>query len=136
MLNCELCTTYGEFICKKCFVNYALKHENIIECSERTSLEGNKLFYSNDSGINYYSCLLFNKVTNCKECSNQNICNKCENGYIESNNKTLCTKKNDIINNETIPTNGSTLNFCSSLVEYCIKCNDNFIAINVKQKLT
>ena len=126
MLNCELCTTYGEFICKKCFVNYALKHENIIECSERTSLEGNKLFYSNDSGINYYSCLLFNKVTNCKECSNQNICNKCENGYIESNNKTLCTKKNDIINNETIPTNGSTLNFCSSLVEYCIKCNDNF----------
>jgi len=44
MPNCEFCSTYGEFQCKRCFINYSFKHENNIVCSEKTLLEGNKFF--------------------------------------------------------------------------------------------
>ena len=127
MPNCEFCSTYGEFICKRCFSNYALKHENNIDCSEKTLLERNKYFYTNDSGINYYSCLLFNKVENCEECYKKDIFDKCKNGYNEYNNGTLCIKKNDLDdNNETKIINDSAFISCHSSIKYCIRCNDEY----------
>ena len=127
MPNCEFCSTYGEFQCKRCFINYSFKHENNIVCSEKTLLEGNKFFYTNDSGINYYSCLLFNEVKNCEECSKKDICDKCKNGYTEYNNNKLCVKKNETDdNNKTKIINDTTLIQCSALIKYCNKCNENY----------
>ena len=100
---------------------------NNIDCSEKTLLERNKYFYTNDSGINYYSCLLFNKVENCEECYKNDICDKCKNGYNEYNNGTLCIKKNDLDdNNETKIINDSAFISCPSLIKYCIRCNDEY----------
>ena len=55
----------NNFICKQCKVNYALKHDENILCVEKTSLQGNNNYYTNDTGINYYSCSLYNNALNC-----------------------------------------------------------------------
>ena len=57
------------FKCNKCQTNYALKRENNYECVLKTSIENDKHFYTNDSGITYYSCSLYNTISNCNECS-------------------------------------------------------------------
>jgi len=77
---------WRDIICKRCFSNYALKHDNNVDCSEKALFEKNKLFDTNDSGINYYSCLLFNEVENCEECSKKDICDKCKKSYNDYNN--------------------------------------------------
>ena len=101
MPNCELCSTNGRFICKKCFANYSFKreNENNIQCVEKTTLNDERTFYTNDSGINYYSCTFYNKVNNCEECLNGESCEKCISPNILFNNKKLCALQSDIDNN-------------------------------------
>ena len=125
MANCELCSTYGDFICKKCFINYSFKHENNIQCSDKTSLEGNNYFFTNDSGINYYSCSLYNDVTNCDKCSNKETCDECKNPYMKYNENKLCALQTEVENNIYAYNNEGLLAPCSSLIQDCHKCNDS-----------
>ena len=91
--NCDECSNGNT--CDKCKTDYALKHSDTVQCELKSSLEEDKHFYTNDSGINYYSCLLNNDIPNCDECTNGNTCDKCETGYEFNNIKTLCIKKSD-----------------------------------------
>ena len=81
----------NNFICEECKTNYVFKHDNILECSLKSELETNKEFYTNDSGINYYSCSnsLYNDVLYCKEC-NEKSKSKCQNGDDLVNHDTKC----------------------------------------------
>ena len=122
---CQKCDVENNnFICKECSSTFSLKHDSSIACEETTSLEGNKNFYTNDSKINYYSCRLFNDALNCDECSNKEICVKCQNGYDMYNDNKLCVRQGDIDNNIFIWTNGNLLMPCSSLIKDCHQCND------------
>ena len=125
MSNCEYCSTYGDFVCKKCSINYSLKHDNNIACVETTSLEGNNNYYTNDSKINYYNCRLFNEVENCGECSNKETCDKCQTGFNKYNENKLCVRQSDIDNNIFIWTNDNILTPCSNLIENCRRCNNS-----------
>ena len=124
LANCETCSTYGDFTCKKCFASYSLKHDNSVTCEEKTSLEGNVNFYTNNSGIDYYSCRLYHDVLNCEKCTSKEICEECQSGYNIYNDKRLCAKQGDIDNNIFTWTNDGKLMLCSSAIKDCQRCND------------
>ena len=124
MTNCEKCTANEDFICKNCFNTYSFKHDNNIECEVKTSLQNDPKFFTNDTGINYYSCAKFSEVENCDECSSEEICHKCKSGFDLYNNGTLCAQQNDIDNNIFILTPNGLLSPCSSLIKDCHKCNE------------
>ena len=125
MSNCEKCNSNNNnFICKQCFVNYAVKHDINIECSDKLLLENNNNYYSNDSGNNYYSCSLYNDVKNCLECSTKETCSKCESNIYELvNSNTLCVLKTDKESNMYYYNPEINLYTpCSDLISYCNKC--------------
>ena len=124
MTNCEKCTANEDFICKNCFNTYSFKHDNNIECEVKTSLQNDPKFFTNDTGVNYYSCAKFSEVENCDECSSEEICHKCKSGFDLYNNGTLCVQKSDIDNNIYIWTPNGLLSPCSSLIKDCHKCNE------------
>jgi len=124
MTNCEKCLANEDFICKNCFNTYSFKHDNNIECETKTSLQNNPKFFTNDTGVNYYSCAKFSEVENCDECSSEEICHKCKSGFDLYNNGTLCVEKSDIDNNIYIWTPNGLLSPCSSLIKDCHKCNE------------
>ena len=124
MANCEYCSTYGDFTCKKCFSSYSFKHDNSITCEEKITLEGNNYFYTNDSKVNYYSCRLYHDALNCEKCSSKEICDECQSGYGMYNNNKLCARQGDIDNNIFTWTNDDILVLCSSAIKDCERCND------------
>ena len=124
MTNCEKCSANEDFICKNCFNTYSFKHDNNIECEVKTSLQNDPKFFTNDTGINYYSCAKFSEVENCDECPSEEICHKCKSGFDLYNNGTLCVQKSDIDNNIYIWTPNGLLSPCSSLIKDCHKCNE------------
>ena len=83
--------------CTKCKTNYAIKRESNTECLPKTSLTNDKHFYTNDTGITYYSCSLYNTILNCDECSSGNTCNKCQTNYaLKRENNYECVLKTSI----------------------------------------
>ena len=119
--NCDECSSGNT--CDKCIEGYVLKRDNNYECISKTSIENDKHFYSDDSGITYYSCSLYNDVTNCDECSNKNTCDKCLEGYKLLNNNTLCAKQEDIDNKLYVKDNNDLYIPCSNLIKDCYQCN-------------
>ena len=126
MTNCELCSTYGDFNCKKCFDNFALKHEsnNNIQCEQKSFFEGKKNYFKDEEAINYYLCSYYNDISNCAECTTKEICDKCNNGYDLENHQTLCASKSDKENNIYVYNPQGLLMPCSSLIQDCNRCND------------
>ena len=122
--NCEKCIIKNnEFICKECSSEYALKHDENTACADKSSLEGNENFYTNDSGINY-SCSLFNDVTHCVKCSNKDTCIECEDPYEMFNINKLCALQSEIDANLYVWNELDILVSCSSSIKDCKKCND------------
>ena len=120
--HCEECS--NDNTCNKCENGYVLKRTNIYECIEEGSLSSDKQFYTNDSGITYYSCNLYNDIDNCYECSNDNTCDVCLADYTLYNNKKLCVRQIDIDNNLYVETNPGIYSTCSSLIQDCKKCSN------------
>ena len=132
-VNCETCRVDGNnnFICEKCEATYAFKHnsDNSIQCGLKSELESNNEYYTNDSGLNFYSCSnsLFNDILNCKECSSKDSCSKCKDYYKLVNNNTKCYLQSDI-NNNIVHYNPNTGLYspCSELIFLCQQCeNEN-----------
>ena len=119
---CEECSNSNT--CNKCENGYVLKRTNIYKCVEEGSLLSDKQFYTNDSGITYYSCNLYNDIDNCYECSNDNTCDVCLADYTLYNNKKLCVRQIDIDNNLYVETNPGIYSTCSSLIQDCKKCSN------------
>ena len=119
--NCERCLIDNDnnFNCQECKSNYVFKHNNNIECVLKTSLEENNLYYTNDSGINYYSCNnpLYNEVSNCIKCSNKYSCLQCHEDYILVNNNTRCITQSSLDNN---------MFYYNPITEIYTSCSDFF----------
>ena len=109
---CEECSNSNT--CNKCENGYVLKRTNIYECVEEGSLLSDKQFYTNDSGITYYSCNLYNDIDNCYECSNGNTCDICLEGYTLYNNKKLCVRQTDINSNLYFEISPGIISSCSN----------------------
>ena len=89
MRNCDTCEDME--ICSTCKDNYAFLDGDKTQCYLRDNfIHGH--FFTNDSGINYYSC-----VDNCSKCDNSYECIKCDKDFELNDLKTKCNLilKND-----------------------------------------
>ena len=124
--NCEKCTMdESNFSCKRCITNYAIKHENDIQCVEKSNLKDNRLFYTNDSELNYYSCEKYS-VENCKECNNKDTCLTCQTNHVLTNESTLCIPQSNF--DDKLGIYDSELGIytpCNVVLSDCNKCNNS-----------
>ena len=82
--NCDTCENKES--CLTCKYNYAFLNDNKTTCILKDKLTKGH-FYTNDNGINYYSCIL-----NCFQCDDGTHCIKCDEGYELSTDTTKCNK--------------------------------------------
>ena len=134
----KLCSTYSNtcqkcqmdegnnFICLECIsTDYAFKHADNVECSLKSELKEDNTFYTNDTEINYYSCLLFNNAKKCLKCSNKEICDECQETYQLVNDKKLCVLPTDEEDNLVYrDPNTNYLVYCSDSISECNKCQN------------
>jgi len=124
--NCEKCTMdESNFSCKQCITYYAVKHENDIQCVEKSNLKDNRLFYTNDSEINYYSCEKYS-VENCKECNNKDTCLTCQINHVLTNESTLCIPQSNI--DDKLGIYDRELGIytpCNAVLSDCNKCDNS-----------
>ena len=127
--KCEKCTLEeSSFHCQQCETSYSLSHDNDIKCIEKETMKDNKLFFTNDSEINYYSCNKYNDVAHCQECSSKETCSKCKTSYRLVNENTACFLEEDIENSLVYHDQALDLYIlCSDLIQDCKKCSDRTI---------
>ena len=82
--NCDTCD--DKETCLTCKYNYAFLDNNKSACILKEDLS-NGYFYTNDNGINYYSC-----IDNCLQCDDSISCIKCDEGYELSVDRSKCNK--------------------------------------------
>ena len=82
--NCDTCSDIET--CTTCKFNYAFLDDNKTACILKDDLTKGH-FYTNDNGVNYYSCL-----ENCFKCDDSTLCIKCDDGYELSFDQTTCNK--------------------------------------------
>ena len=131
LTNCEKCFNDEEnnnkFKCQECKANYALKHsnDNNIECALKNTLESDNTFYTNDEGINYYSCSSYNDALYCSECNQKEICSVCQSGFSKDNNGKTCYSQNEVTKNEVIfDSNINSYIFCKDVMAGCNTCKN------------
>ena len=97
------------------------------ECKEKTSMETNDNYYTNDDGLNYYSCsdIRYNSVVNCNTCNDKDTCKSCKSGYILFNSNKLCVTNDELLNNKYYQIEGNFY-LCSEKLKGCERCiNEN-----------
>ena len=94
MNNCLQCT--NGTVCDKCMIKYYLKNYNSSSCLRMSEIGNIKEYFLDEDKTNYLSCELYNINNNCKECSNKNICKKCDDGYYVSDG--TCKKSSNDCN--------------------------------------
>ena len=122
------------FFCKKCDDNYSIKHDVYATCDLTTSLENNNNFFTNDSKINYYSCLLYSNVKNCLECPTKEKCTQCVlTNYELVNDQTLCLLDTDKESNLYYYDETTNRYISCSIMENCIKCNSGDVCLSCQE---
>ena len=133
--NCIKCSLNDiNFLCKQCDDNFSFKHDVNAACDLTTSLENNHNFFTNDSKINYYSCLLYSNVKNCLECPNKEKCTQCASlNYELVNDQTLCLLDTDKESNLYYYDETTNRYISCSIMENCIKCNSGDVCLSCKE---
>ena len=119
---CERCSLNNDiFKCLECSSGYSILYENTYQCKENTFFENNGEYFLNEDDNIYYKCSdnKHHSVSNCKLCSNKNICDTCETGYTKYNLGGLCITSGD---QESYFRQGETLILCSDAISGCNKC--------------
>ena len=135
--NCEKCelNNSNDLICEECALGYIFKHDENIQCVEKINIERDNKYFTNDTGLNYYSCNIYNNINNCIYCSNEETCEKCDSNYLLANNNTLCILESDITEKKYY--HDSKLNIftaCSILINNCNKCTNNETCIKCEER--
>ena len=148
--NCEIYDSNEN--CDKCYENYALSGDEENNCVEK-SVFLDSTYYTKDGGKTYYSCdgEGDNHIKNCNKCiyNENNIislsCQECIYGYtlLEDKEINKCYGINGLKKNTYFSINETHMRNCSKEIknciecenkEKCIKCNNDFYLINIKEK--
>lgn len=122
--------------CTKCNDNYYFFNDINRICSRKNQVASLNDYYQENN--EYYSCINFNVIPNCKECINKTSCQMCIPEYTFLNKSKLsCVKKANLGKNYTADINDNTLyRKCSECIENCetcesynkcITCKDGFV---------
>jgi hypothetical protein len=132
---CDKCKRKGT--CYNCFHDYYFTYDenNNLACDD---IDVSKYYNENDI---YYLCS--KAITNCEQCQNGNVCDKCQNHfYFLKNDHTKCRSDLDLRKYYSLDNNISfypcneamtQCDFCSNDTE-CEKCNDNFYLYKENKK--
>ena len=83
---CEICEKKNNLICKKCKENYAIiQKRNKCYIVDEKGLNSYYLTYDEDGNYIYKLC-----ISNCKKCTDDKICNQCNEQFILNKAKTRC----------------------------------------------
>ena len=118
--NCEKCL--NKSFCIKCKFPYFLLGNNHINCFDLKPEEKNK-YYTENNGISYFLCS--DAINHCQICNNSQQCIKCEEKFSFINNdKTVCLKEDEIINNTKFffDENEKIYYSCDINIKNCDKC--------------
>ena len=88
--NCLKCTNGS--ICITCMNNNYFINNNKTACVGKYKINSIESYYMNDELNAFLSCDKYNSIDKCIECSSENTCNKCEDGYEYKEEK--CVKIN------------------------------------------
>ena len=121
----------NEIHCTECIENYSIIIDITQSCNETTQLENNKKYYK--EGDIYYSCGKHNIISFCKECTNNNTCDLCQDGYefiSNEDNINICKDKNELTEYYLDETNSPPIyKKCSDIFNNCKTCSkDNCIS--------
>ena len=136
--NCFKCKTElvtNEANCYQCNNNYTILDDKAFKCysiEELNNLIINDEIYSNNGGINYYSCNV--KIKNCNKCTNDKNCLLCDNDFAlyEEDNSNCYSKdkfKIGFFSNENKTRYYSCLSNCDRCNNktICEKCSSNYM---------
>ena len=134
--KCKLNVKENESKCFNCKNNFALLDNNFLKCynleEELNILINNNEIFTNDNGINYFSCSKY--IDNCNQCENENNCLLCSSGYafLEDDNINCYLKtkfKTGYFSNENQTRFYSCLSNCDkcSNKTICEKCSDIYM---------
>ena len=127
--NCENCAILNNnnINCNKCEENYVLINSETSECRERTLVQNDNNYFTDDGGLNYYLCNdnEHHLVYRCLTCLNKETCESCQSGYTPYNSKKLCLSDSDISDKKYYQDiNDNNYYLCSKKINGCIKCNN------------
>ena len=135
--KCDKCYSYNN--CTKCEHNYYFLNDDHSKCIHENNILPKDEFFKFDN-INYYSCSYNNKgINNCKKCTNNTICQRCNQKYGLINNYfNTCISKTELDIGFYHNSDGTIyypcLENCAKCVNgyECEKCSENFILLNEK----
>ena len=95
--KCKLNSEKNNSNCFNCKDNFTLLDDNLLKCyninDELIGLIENKEIFTNDHGINYYTCS--KRINNCEKCENENNCLLCSPDYaLYEDDNINCYSKN------------------------------------------
>ena len=124
--NCEQCEKNNGLIkCKKCFENYFFVDENYQICINKIQITPINEYFIGNNNLEYFSCLRYNLVRNCKQCDNKNTCNLCKEGFtFIDDNKAICKDIEELGEEYYQDPNDNTIyRKCSYSIENCKTCS-------------
>ena len=134
--KCKLNSEKKEGKCITCNKNFALLDNNYSKCynleEELSILINNKEIFTNDNGINYFSCNKY--INNCNKCENEYNCLLCspEYAFLEEDNA-ICYLKSNFKIGYYSDKNKTRFYYCLSNCEncknktICEKCSDKYM---------
>ena len=92
---------------------------------QKSSIANDRLYFTDDNGKNYYSCKIYNDVSNCNLCEEKKTCSECKTNHVLVNQSTACVLQQDIDNHLLF--HDMILDIyipCKDLISECNSCSD------------
>ena len=127
--NCEECEaiTDNDIKCIKCENEYYFVDEDYYHCKKQEDVgPADEYFLDNN---NYYSCINYNSIQNCKKCNNKNNCNLCKEGYTFIDDKKSSCYNIEELGDKYVPDSNDTQIYrkCGYYMENCDTCSSQNI---------
>ena len=118
--NCDICS--NKYSCELCSKTFYFLENDRFQCHTGLNLDN---YYTLDNGVSYYLCS--NKLQNCEECFNDNICTKCFPDYFfKEKDRTRCYLEIELYINKTYyKYNDTTYRKCSDNILNCETCSND-----------
>lgn len=121
--NCVECEKSDNILkCNVCNSDYSIVNDEIRYCKETSEIPS-FIYYL--EGNEYFSCLIYHTIQNCKNCENKENCNLCDIGYTFINNEKLVCKNIEELGLQYImdESDNTIYRKCSEYMQNCDTCS-------------
>ena len=132
--KCNRCEKYdGVLKCTECETDYSIVNDEERYCNKTDEIPLDT-YYSEQS--EYFSCLIYNTIQNCKNCDDKNSCNLCDTGYTFINDeKSICKNIEELGEHYIIDENDNTkYKKCSDIMDNCDTCSSKDVCLTCENQ--